>query len=84
MKKSTVVLLAVSGAGFAVVVLVGVVAGLLYLGSTGLSSRAPTTDEKELLVPVERLASIGAEVRVPETGESYTAKRNIDLSLEIE
>jgi hypothetical protein len=84
MKKSTIALLAIGGTGLAVVTLVGVVAALLFLGATGLSSRAPTADEKELLVPIERLATIGAEVRVSETAATYTAKRNLDLSLEIE
>jgi hypothetical protein len=77
MKRALVVL----GSVAIVALVLGV---LLRLGCKGISTREPTEEEMQLLIPVSRLEPLGVTGLNPGACESVIAKRNLDGSLELE
>jgi hypothetical protein len=57
--------------------------GLLYLGATGISRRAPNDEERQAVVTIRDLEPLGARVAHQDQREVWLAKRNFDGSLEI-
>ncbi len=58
--------------------------GLVYLGMTGVSQRQPTPREQQAVFTMAELASRGVEQAKLSEREEWTAKKNLDGSLEIE
>ena len=81
MKKSTVALIVVLGT-IGVLAVAGIVAALGYFAVHGISSRAASEAEKQLVVDAEALVPYGAEVD-PKCGK-YTTTRNLDATMAIE
>jgi len=58
--------------------------GLVYVGMTGISSRQPSAREQQAVFTMADLAARGVESAKLSQREEWTAKKNLDGSLEIE
>lgn len=81
MKKSTIALIVALGA-IGVLAVAGIVVALGYFAVHGISSRAASEAEKQLVVDAKALIPYGAEVD-PKCGK-YTTTRNLDATTAIE